>query len=218
MNGTVVINVNNSIINRKDIFSQVSNDDDRSLYDHPEGFTYNVTKPNSGVILDEQGMDVYGSALNIYGGGYGKDSEIWGSTTVNVNKGYVFQVFGGSDQGVIGKSREDSGESPQAEDYVFNGKHYAYNPAYSTTVNLNGERSGTTRANDSNPDMAETEFIYGGGFEGPVIGDTHINLGNGRIFNTWAGACNGDVVGHTETHIGKWEDKDGNSRLCIRRQ
>ena len=211
VNGNVVINVNNSIINRKNIFSQVSNDDDRSLYDHPEGFTYNVTKPNSGVILDEQGMDVYGSALNIYGGGYGKDSEIWGSTTVNVNKGYVFQVFGGSDQGVIGKSREDSGESPQTGDYEFNGKHYAYNPAYSTTVNLNGERSGTTRANDSSEEMAESEFFYGGGFEGPVIGDTHINLGNGRIFNTWAGACNGDVLGHTETHVGEWKDKDGNT-------
>ena len=51
-------------------------------------------------------------------------------------------------------------------------------------------------------DIAECEFMYGGGFLGPVAGNCIINLGNGRIFNSFAGACNADIYGHTETYIG----------------
>ena len=51
--------------------------------------------------------------------------------------------------------------------------------------------------------MAEAEFIYGGSFEGPIAGSTHTNLGNGRIFNSFAGSCNADILGHTETYIGR---------------
>ena len=50
--------------------------------------------------------------------------------------------------------------------------------------------------------MAECEFIYGGGFLGPVAGNCILNLGNGRIFNSFAGSCNADILGHTETYIG----------------
>ena len=51
--------------------------------------------------------------------------------------------------------------------------------------------------------MAEAEFIYGGGFEGPIMGNTRINLGNGRVFNTFAGSCNADILGYTETYVGE---------------
>lgn len=37
---------------------------------------------------------------------------------------------------------------------------------------------------------------------GPVVGNCIINLGNGRIFNSFAGSCNADILGHTETYIG----------------
>ena len=45
-----------------------------------------------------------GQSLSVYGAGCGKDTEIWGSTTVNLNKGYTFQIFGGGEQGVVGKN------------------------------------------------------------------------------------------------------------------
>ena len=51
-------------------------------------------------------------------------------------------------------------------------------------------------------DIAECEFMYGGGFLGTVAGNCIINLGNGRIFDSFAGACNADILGHTETYIG----------------
>ena len=64
-------------------------------------------------------------------------------------------------------------------------------------------------ATGDSPDMAECEFIYGGAFEGVIAGDTHINLGNGRIFNSFAGSCNADILGHTETYVGRNKKADG---------
>ena len=68
----------------------------------------------------------------------------------------------------------------------------------------NGDKRlpGVPRATGDDKDMAECEFIYGGAFEGVIAGDTHINLNNGRIFNSFAGSCNADILGHTETYVG----------------
>lgn len=197
VNGNVIININSSLVDRtgdNNIFDEVETDDETGeavLYGH-ESFV--VTKRNSGVILDQQGMDVLGKALNVFGGGYGEDSEIWGSTTINLNAGYTFQIFGGGEKGAIGKGvRNSSGK------LVYSG----YDAKYSTTVNLNNPNvPGAKRSKNDNPLMAEAEFIYGGGFLAPVCGNTTINLDNGRIFNSFAGSCNADIFGHTETYVG----------------
>ena len=229
VNGDVVINVNGSLVDRDGtygVFDTVAEDTlgEVILYGHEN---YNITARRSGVILDEQGMDVLGTALNLFAGGYGKDSEIWGRTTVNLNRGYMFQIFGGSEQGVIGKSLEDKNETvvedtqettetnEQNYDYVFNNKHYTYNPAYSTVINVHGRNPGASKRADSSEDMAEAEFIYGGAFEGPIIGNTRINLGNGRVFNTFAGSCNADILGYTETYIGQWTEGTGANATTI---
>ncbi len=196
VNGNVVININASIVDRKGpdaIFDQVEqNEGEAILYGHEN---YNILERHSGVILDEQGMDVLGKALNVFGGGYGAASEIWGSTTINMNQGYVFQVFGGGENGAIGQGTYNS----------TTGKlDYTYDPRYSCHVNLKGSVAGVYRGHaEDSDDMAETEFIYGGSFEAPIAGNTIINLGNGRIFNSFAGSCNADILGHTETYIGR---------------
>ena len=192
VNGNVVINIGTSIIDRDIVFDDVETDEETGevLYNHD---TYTINNVHSGVILDEQGMDVLGLALNVFGGGKGKETEIWGSTTVNLNSGYVFQIFGGSEEGAIGRGVLNE-NTHKIE--------YTYNPKYSTYVNLSGTVSGQSRSAYSDDDMAEAEFLYGGGFAGPIAGDTHINLGNGRIFNSFAGSCNADIQGHTETIIG----------------
>ena len=216
VNGDVVINVNGSLVDRDGtygVFDSVAEDlvGEATLYGHQH---YNITARRSGVILDEQGMDVLGTALNLFAGGYGKDSEIWGRTTVNLNRGYMFQIFGGSEQGVIGKSTND-GDTSQGDDYTFNGKTFRYNPAYSTVINVHGRNPGASKRADSSEDMAEAEFIYGGGFEGPIMGNTRINLGNGRVFNTFAGSCNADILGYTETYIGQWTEGTGDNATTI---
>ena len=224
VNGNVVINLNGTIVERGKkeselepgevdygVFDEVAEDGEGEaiLYNHD---SYTITKRRSGVILGQQGMDVFGRSLNVFGGGKGKDTEIWGSTTVNLNAGYTFQIFGGSEEGVIGKSLEDNsvtvtedGENTTKNyDYEFNGKHYVYSPAYSCYVNLKGDYAGVTKTNANNsPLMADCEFMYGGGFFGPICGNTVINLGKGRIFNSFAGSCMADILGHTETYIGR---------------
>lgn len=189
VNGNVIININATIVDRDILFDEVDTDDETGE-DKLYGNTYTITKRHSGVILGQQGMDVLGKALNVFGGGKGQETEIWGSATVNLNAGYTFQIFGGSEEGAIGKKGDDG--------------NYTYNPAYSTYVNLSGSSNhpGVPKSKDISDEMAQIEFIYGGGFEGPIAGDTHINLGNGRIFNTFAGSCNADIYGHTETYIG----------------
>lgn len=198
VNGNVIININSTLVDRSgdnNIFDEVETDDETGeavLYGH-ENFV--ISKRNSGVILDQQGMDVLGKALNVFGGGYGEDSEIWGSTTINLNAGYTFQIFGGGEKGAIGKGVRN----PTTQKLEYSG----YDAAYSTTVNLNNPNvPGAKRSKNDNPLMAEAEFIYGGGFLAPVCGNTTINLDNGRIFNSFAGSCNADIYGHTETYVG----------------
>ena len=102
VNGNVVININSSIVDREILFDKVEEDEtgEDKLYGNDQ---YHITERHSGVILSEQGMDVLGKALNVFGGGKGEDTEIWGSVTINLNRGYMFQIFGGSEEGGIGK-------------------------------------------------------------------------------------------------------------------
>ena len=192
VNGNVIININSSIVDREILFDTVEEDEsgEDKLYGNDQ---YHITHRNSGVILSEQGMDVLGKALNVFGGGKGVNTEIWGSTTINLNKGYVFQIFGGSEEGGIGKGtyNEETGKI-----------EYSYDQKYSTYINLNGPIAGVSRKENMTEDIAECEFMYGGGFLGTVAGNCIINLDNGRIFDSFAGACNANILGHTETYIG----------------
>lgn len=215
INGNVIINMNSTVVDRKGqyaVFDQVLEDEgEAKLY---ENDNYHITTRVSGVILDEQGMDVLGSALNVFGGGYGKDSEIWGNVTVNLNAGYTFQIFGGGEKGVIGRptgtsTAADGTYNSSTGEYVFNGKTFKYGDNYSCTINVKGNFPGVARnATGDNDNMAAAEFIYGGGFKGPVCGNTIINLGNGRVFNTFAGSCDADILGHTETYVGRNTSND----------
>ena len=213
INGNVIINVNHTLMDPDVLFDKIK--DDSELYGENilTQEAYDITQRRTGVILGQQGMDVLGTALNLFGGGKGKNTEIWGSTTINLNAGYVFQIFGGSEEGVIGKGVTYAGDAKadytwDGTNYYFNGKQYTYNPNYSCTVNLKGDNQypGVSKSVTNVtpiPDMSDTEFIYGGGFLGPICGNTTINLGNGRIFNSFAGSCNADILGHTETYMGR---------------
>ena len=218
VNGNVVINIDSTLIERDKLFDVVKTDElgeEESLYgdDQTKQEQFKILKRNTGVLLGQQGMDVLGAALNVFGGGKGKGTEIWGSTTINLNGGYTFQIFGGSEEGVIGKPDDGTGD-----DYTYSyklkyigtdaetseiTKTYKYNSKYSCYVNLCGKNAGVSKQDDTSEDMAQCEFMYGGGFLGPICGNTYVNLGKGRIFNSFAGSCNADILGHAETYIGR---------------
>ena len=214
VNGNVVINLNGTTAYPDQLFDETAEDGNGEVI--LDTIThYTITKRNTGVILGQQGMDVLGEALTVYGGGKGKATEIWGSTTVNLNAGYTFQIFGGSEEGVIGKSLlndttslADHTYDATTGKYAFNGKWFRYDPKYSCYVNLRGGYAGVSKRSKSNPLMSDSEFLYGGGYIGPVCGNTVLNLGNGRIFQSLAGSCNADVLGHAETYIGRMVKAD----------
>jgi hypothetical protein len=87
---------------------------------------------------------VLGKALNVFGGGKGIDTEIWGSTTINLNRGYMFQIFGGSEEGAIGKGTHSETE-----------RSYTYDSRYSTKINLKGTVAGVSRKDYMFEDIAE---------------------------------------------------------------
>ena len=190
VNGNVVINLNATIMNRNSLFDEIETSGEESLYgdDLLTQPTYKIKTRRTGVLLGQQGMDVHGVALNLFGGGKGSGTQIWGSTTININKGYVFQIFGGSEEGVIGRPANDG--------------TYSGNDEYSCYVNLKGIQAGSSKSEGNFEKMPECEFIYGGGYRGLVAGNTVVRLGNGRIFNSFAGSCDADILGHTETYVG----------------
>ena len=168
VNGNVVININQNIQDKDEVFDS----------------------GESNVDYESQRDDINTVTMTVFGAGYGEKTDIWGSTTVNLNKGYVFQIFGGGEKGVVGKSP------------------YAFNPDYSCTVNLNGTKP-IYSSDGTDPLLAESEYLYGGGNEGDVYGNTYVYLGNGRIYDAFGGASDADILGHAEVHIGRQPDGSG---------
>ena len=197
VNGNVVINIKEDVLNKDAVFGTGP-----GLYGNKA----------SGVVLENQRDDEQCVAMSVFGAGYGEDTEIWGSTTVNLNKGYTFQIFGGGEQGVVGKgeTKTRTVKDKDGNDVTETYRDYTYDPRYSSTVNLNGRPAATATSNDGAvTDLAETEYIYGGGSEGDVSGNTYVYLGNGRIYDAFGGASDADILGHTEVYIGRQPDGNG---------
>ena len=177
VNGNVTININQDLHQLDVLFAEADPSDPYKI----------GGERRTGVLRESQGDDVMAVAMTVFGAGYGEETEIWGSTTVNLNNGYAFQVFGGGELGVVGKTDAEGNKS--------------YNALYTSTVNLKGAYAGYSEEEEGLP-LAETEYIYGGGCEGDVLGDCYVYLGNGRIYDAFGGASNADIYGATEVHIG----------------
>lgn len=188
VNGNVVININDDVVKKDEVFG--------------DGINF-IGRPKSNIDFEGQRDDLMAISMSVFGAGYGKDTEIWGNTAVNLNNGYVFQIYGGGEKGVVGKTRDVLDEHGEVIR-----KEYYFDPAFSSTVNLNGATA--VYSNDDTPeDLAEAEYLYGGGNEGDVCGNTYVNLGNGRIYDAFGGASDADILGHTEVVIGRQPNGSG---------
>ncbi len=164
---------------------------------------------NSHVELYDQGEDIMAVTMTTFGAGMGEQTEVWGSTTVNLKDAYAFQIFGGGEMGIVGKGEiQKEDDEWELDEDGFPIKSYAYNPLYSTTVNLRGTNAGYSE-NESGPVLAEAQYLYGAGNEGNVCGDSYLYLGNGRIYDAFGGASNADILGHAETYIGRQKTESG---------
>ena len=193
VNGNIVININEDILLKDEIFGTGTS-------------TFLGNRAKSGVTFEKQRDDVMAVALSVFGAGHGEKTEVWGSTTANLNKGYTLQIFGGGEQGVVGKRKHDANGTPIVD--AKGNYSYAFDPRYSTTVNLNGiatiySKDGTVE------NLAEAEYLYAGGNEGLIAGNTLLNLGNGRIYDAFGGSSDADILGHTEVYIGRQPNGSG---------
>lgn len=124
----------------------------------------------------------FSTAMNVFGGGYGKDTEINGMTTINLTEdARVMKVFGGGEMGtVLGKEyTDDNGITTRKGSYI---NISATKPADATQYN--------------------TYMAYGGGYEGKVFGDVEVILNSGRLFDVYGGSCNADIEGSTYVQVG----------------
>ena len=214
VNGNVVINIEDDLIERygneelglKGLFADATPDDDDNMIISGQRRT--------GVILDNQANDVNTIAMTVFGAGKGKLTEIWGGTTVNLNKGYTLQIFGGGEEGYVGKGDKMTtgtiydGEGGDGNGYYLKDYNKFKNLqdddplklAYSSKVNLNASDAVYNGDDDA---VAEAEFLYGAGNEGDVCGNSYVYLGNGRIYDAFGGASDANVYGHTEVYIGR---------------
>ena len=150
--------------------------------------------------------DVLASTLSVYGGGYGKETEIWGDTHINITgNGQIMKAYGGGEMGVVGKLMRDADGLVQGLDannnytaasiYDDPATDDAKEGTYNTYVTLN--------ANVLANDELNAAKIYGGGFQGLVSGSTTLALNAGSVYDAFGGASNADILGVAQTYVGK---------------
>lgn len=198
----------------------------------PDVFNYlaaDVANPETGVSYNDVRDDVLASTLAAYGGGYGKETEIWGNVTVSITGvGQIMKAYGGGEMGVVGKldrykADDEIPTGKQIGDYMTDIVQEWYSETtdqdlhgYTTPVTEYKSRNhsvakfdtpynATVNLNanllaEANPNVAK---LYGGGFQGTVSGKTTANLNKGRVYDAFGGASNADILGHAETYVGK---------------
>jgi len=131
------------------------------------------------------GSYVFAKTMTIYGGGYGKNTSIWGNTHVNLSdKARVIAVMGGADFGTIGTDQKIGNtfvtcdknlyDYSQSADYEGRGRNLPYNAIQ----------------------------IYGGAFAGTIYGHTELKLNGGTFRTAYGGSCDADIQGYSSLYVG----------------
>ncbi len=189
-----------------------------------------VDQDGTAQVVDNMRRYVLNHGWSAFGGGYGKETEIWGNVYMNLdrNAGYI-NAYGGSQLGFIGKIQRDVNGIYQTETVDIkttreptdeersNSAASPITTPIEVTQTINKyvvEQAGNTyvslgaRIHRSPVSIFGLNAIYGGGYQGIVTGDTHMYAGGGLHYDVFGGACNADIYGSTEVFVGK--DRDGN--------
>ena len=131
-------------------------------------------------ILHATGEDVYGSAMAVYGAGYGEQSVVEGDTYVFLSEqARLLLAFGGGEMGVVEGN---------------------------TTVTLDKDLDPSFSVDGVEQDSLNVYKVYGAGYAGTVEGNSTLNIHGGGVMRAFAGACNADVNGYTTAYVG-WRDE-----------
>lgn len=170
INGDVEININ------RDLVSPDIPEEDMKLTN--KEFLKDAGLEDAGIIEVPFAHYVFSKAMNVFGGGYGAETEIRGKSTINLDKNArVMKVFGGGEQGV-----------------VLNGATINLKPTLIKPANdvcnvymvYGGGYEGAMGRQDSEP----------------VEADIRVLLHGGRIYDAYGGSCNADIYGGTYVEVG----------------
>lgn len=155
----------------------------------------------SGASYDAMRDYPLASTLSVYGGGYGKETEIWGAVDVNVtNNARILKVYGGGEMGVVGKLERNADGVIATQSVKYDGTNSInvekFTTNYNSTVTLNATKPSTVT-------VLNAAKLYAGGFQGTVSGNTILNLNQGRIYDGFGGASNAEILGVAHTYVGK---------------
>lgn len=132
--------------------------------------------------LRATGEHVYGSAMAIYGAGFGAQSIIKGDTHVFLaDSARVLLAFGGGEQGVV------EGNTMVVMDKNMELPLFTVDGVEQDSINV--------------------YKVYGAGYAGPVKGNSTLHLYGGGLMRGFAGACNADVEGVSSAYVG-WRDEE----------
>lgn len=154
------------------------------------GTVVNITKPlihpevyaKHPEVLLATAEHVYGSALAVYGGGFGQMSVVEGDTHVFFSdSARVLLAYGGGERGVVeGNTTVTLDKDLELPDLTIGGVKQ---------------------------DSINIYKVYGAGYAGPVKGNATLNLYGGGVMRGFAGACNADVEGVASAYVG-WRDEE----------
>lgn len=147
-------------------------------------------------LTKKSNIEVNGNVTNVFGGGKGQNTKVTETYIKTLKNSQAEYVYGGSEQGTVGKATAIV--MGPVEKSIYGGGLGA-----TSTV------TGDTWVFVSN-DVKDS--VYGGGNEGGVEGNTHVDIakgtigtsGNDKTGNVYGGSNQAKVKGNTLVHIGSY--------------
>lgn len=149
----------------------------------------------SGEVTGTANVKIEGSVRDVYGGGKGQETLTQNTNVVTTSTAeigiidYKGNVYGGSEEGIIGQNTE----------LEIDGKIYnsVYGAGKGTSSNVNGNTHvvifGATIGDN----------VFGGGSQGNITGDSHVDLLSGVVSGSaFGGSDQAKVHGNSKVHMG----------------
>lgn len=143
----------------------------------------------SGEVTGTSNVNVAGTSDSVFGGGQGEKTLVQNTNVVTSTTSEIGNVYGGSDNGIIGQNTE------LEIDGTITGS--VYGAGKGATSNVNGNTHvvifGATISGN----------VFGGGSQGNITGDSHVDLLSGVVTGSaFGGSDQAKVHGNSKVHMG----------------
>lgn len=143
----------------------------------------------SGEVTGTANVNIAGTSDNVFGGGQGEETLVQNTNVVTSTTSEIVNVYGGSDNGIIGQNTELEIDGTISEGVYGAGKGASSNVNRNTHVVIFGATIGGN--------------VFGGGSQGNITGDSHVDLLSGVVAGSaFGGSDQAKVHGNSKVHMG----------------